>query len=60
MTVCFGSFYFMDKEEPMASKLQKVSELANQTTQAVTRDADGWMQYLTMASRLYKDICCKG
>ncbi len=60
MTVCFGSFYFMDKEEPMASKLQRISELANQTTQAVTRDANGWMQYLATASRLYNDICCKG
>ncbi len=38
----------------MASKLQKISELANQTTQAVTRDANGWMQYLATASRLYK------
>ncbi len=60
MTVCFGSFYSMDKEEPMASKLQKISELADQTAQAVTRDADGWMQYLEVASRLYKDVCCKG
>ncbi len=44
----------------MASKLQKISELADQTAQAVTRDADGWMQYLEVASRLYKDVCCKG
>ncbi len=46
--------------EPMASKLQKISELANQTTQAVTRDANGWMQYLATVSQLYKDVFCKG
>ncbi len=44
----------------MASKLQFVSELANQTAHTVTRDADGWKRYLTTASRLYKDVCCKG
>ena len=38
----------------MAYKLQKISELANQTAQAVTRDANGWMRYLDTASRLYK------
>ena len=38
----------------MAYKLQKISELANQTAQAVTRDASGWMRYLDTASRLYK------
>ena len=44
----------------MATKLQRVSELAGQTAKNVTRDADGWKQYLTTASRLYKDVCCKG
>ena len=44
----------------MASKLQFVSELANQTAHSVTRDVDGWKRYLTTASRLYKDVCCKG
>lgn len=44
----------------MASKLQFVSELANQTAQAVTHDANGWMRYLDTASRLYKDVFCKG
>ena len=38
----------------MASKLQFVSELANQTAHTVTRDVDGWKRYLTTASRLYK------
>ena len=38
----------------MAYKLQKISELANQTAQAVTQDANGWMRYLDTASRLYK------
>lgn len=38
----------------MASKLQFVSELANQTAHSVTRDVDGWKRYLTTASRLYK------
>lgn len=44
----------------MAYKLQKISELANQTAQAVTQDANGWMRYLDTASRLYNDVCCKG
>ena len=38
----------------MASKLQKISELANQTAHAVTRNVDGWKSYLTTAARLYK------
>ena len=44
----------------MAYKLQKISMLAGQTAQAVTRDANGWMRYLDTTSRLYKDVCCKG
>lgn len=44
----------------MASKLQFISELASHTAQTVTRDVDGWKRYLTTASRLYKDVCCKG
>lgn len=44
----------------MAKKLQFISALADQTAESVTKDADGWMRYLTMASRLYKDVCCKG
>ena len=38
----------------MARKLQLVSELANQTARNITRDVDGWKQYLDTASRLYK------
>ncbi len=38
----------------MANKLQYVSQLADQTAKAVTRNADGWKNYLTTASRLYK------
>jgi len=38
----------------MANKLQYVSQLADQTAKTVTRDAGGWKQYLTTASRLYK------
>ena len=38
----------------MASKLQFVSELADQTAHNVTRNVDGWKRYLTTASRLYK------
>jgi len=38
----------------MANKLQFVSELADQTARGVTRNADGWKQYLTTAARLYK------
>ena len=38
----------------MASKLQKISELANQTAHAVTRNVDGWKSYLTTAARRYK------
>jgi len=54
MTVCSGLFYFVNKEEPMANKLQFVSELADHTAQAVTRDAREWKRYLAVASRLYK------
>ena len=35
-------------------KLQLISQLADQTAHAVTRDVDGWKRYLTTASRLYK------
>ena len=38
----------------MANKLQYVSQLADQTAKAVTRNAHGWKSYLTTASRLYK------
>ncbi len=38
----------------MASKLQFVSELANQTAHNITQDVDGWKRYLSTASRLYK------
>ena len=38
----------------MANKLQYVSQLADQTAKAVTRDVGGWKHYLTTASRLYK------
>ena len=41
-------------------KLQLISQLADQTAHAVTRDVDGWKRYLTTASRLYKDVFCKG
>ena len=44
----------------MATKLQRVSELAGQTARSVTRDADGWKSYLDVAARLYNDVCCKG
>ena len=44
----------------MASKLQFVSELADQTAHNVTRNVDGWKRYLTTASRLSKDVFCKG
>ena len=38
----------------MASKLEFVSELADQTAHSVTRNVDGWKRYLTTASRLYR------
>ena len=38
----------------MASKLNFISDLANQTAQTVTRNVDSWKRYLTTASRLYK------
>ena len=38
----------------MATKLQRVSELAGQTAKNVTRDADGWKSYLSTAARLFK------
>ncbi len=44
----------------MATKLQQVSELADQTARSVTKDVASWKQYLDTASRLYKDVFCKG
>ncbi len=38
----------------MASKLQRISELADKTAKIVTQSTDNWKQYLTVASRLYK------
>ncbi len=44
----------------MTTKLQRISTLAAETAYAVTKDADSWMRYLETASRVYKDVCCKG
>ena len=38
----------------MATKLQQVSDLADQTARSVTQNVDTWKQYLTTASRLFK------
>ena len=38
----------------MASKLQRISELADMTANRVTRNAGCWMDYLDTSSRLYK------
>ena len=38
----------------MATKLQRVSELAGQTAKAVIQDAASWKSYLDTAARLYK------
>ena len=38
----------------MATKLQRVSELADQTARTVTRDVSAWKSYLGTSSRLYK------
>ena len=38
----------------MASKLQRVSELAEQTAHDVTKSVSGWKSYLATAARLYK------
>ena len=35
----------------MASKLQFISELASHTAQTVTRDVDGWKQYLLLPKK---------
>ncbi len=35
-------------------KLQLISQLADQTAHAVTQDVNGWKQYLSTSSRLYK------
>ena len=48
------AFFLQKRREHMARKLQLVSELANQTARNITRDVDGWKQYLDTASRLYK------
>ncbi len=47
-------FFLQKRRIHMARKLQLVSELANQTAHNITRDVDGWKQYLNTASRLYK------
>ena len=44
----------------MATKLQQVSELADQTARAVTRDVAAWKQYLNTSCKIYKDVFCKG
>ena len=44
----------------MATKLQQVSELADQTARSVTRDVAAWTQYLNLACRISKDVFCKG
>ena len=38
----------------MASTVKLTSELAARTAHAVTQDVESWKQYLTTASRLYK------
>ena len=38
----------------MANKLQLVSELADQTAHDITNSVNGWKNYLTTASRLYR------
>ena len=38
----------------MATKLQQVSDLADQTARSVTQDVGTWKQYLATASRLFK------
>ena len=35
-------------------KLQLISQIADQTAHAVTQDVNGWKQYLSTSSRLYK------
>lgn len=44
----------------MATKLQRISELADDTAYIVTRNVNGWKSYLNTAARLYKDVFCKG
>ncbi len=38
----------------MASKLQTISELSDQTVQRVTQSEDDWKQYLATAARIFK------
>ena len=38
----------------MATKLQRVSELADQTARSVTQDVNSWKSYLNTACRLFK------
>ncbi len=44
----------------MASKLQTISELSDQTVQRVTQSEENWKQYLSTVARIFKDVYCKG
>lgn len=43
----------------MTEKARKISELASETTAQLTRSYGEWTAFLRVASRLYKDVCCK-
>lgn len=42
------------------NKLQTYVQLAGQTAVGLTKNLESWTGFLSTASRLYKDVCCKG
>ena len=41
-------------------KYDLISILSAETSREVTRNEESWKKYLNTASRLYKDVFCKG
>ena len=44
----------------MPSKAQIYAHIADETAVRLTGSWQEWAAFLTTASRLYKDVCCKG
>ena len=44
----------------MATKAQMYAQMADHAAVQLTSSWNEWMRFLDTASRLYKDVCCKG
>ena len=42
------------------SKLQSYTQMAADNSAVITSCFENWSAFLTTASKMYKDICCKG